>query len=206
MPKLYYLGALLLLTGRVAAQAPTPTPGVPVRTAPTSFKNGSYQLASGEWKHGKLLYDERTLNVSDADHKPKEPLALPAGELRAFAIGRDTFEVVHEVDIPKPAQHLSSTFARHLYRSAGFQVAEFVSYLTPPEPPISYTMLLRPGQPTVVLSNNNVQFRLALAKVLSDYKALAQQLELDPNVLPQQLPELLTAYARWKASVGTAAK
>lgn len=193
MRKIYKLVAFLLLAGRVAAQAPAPP------TQPTTFRSGSYQLVVGDWKRAKLLYDEHTLSVSDAEHKPKYPLVYPADSVRAFAIGRDTFEVVHGVDIPKPAQHLRSTFARHLYRSAGFQVAEYVAFPTPPEAPVVYTLLTSPGK-LVVLPPNARQFRLTLAAAMRDYSALATQLELDPQIVPEQLPQLLAAYGHWKAS------
>lgn len=193
MRKVYQIIALLLVIVQVRAQT------APPRAAPTTFRSGSYRLADGNWRRGKLLYDDQQLLINDDTHK-KEPLVYPADSVNFFTIGRDTFELVREVDIPRPAQHLRSTFARHLYRQAGFQVDEFVAYLPKPETPLVYMLLASPGQPTVVLPPSKVQFRLALAKVVHDFPALAQQLELDPNILPEQLPELLTAYARWKAS------
>lgn len=197
MLKIYKIIVLLLLAGRVAAQ------GVVPRAAPTTFRGGSYQLLDGAWQRGKLLYGEHNLQVIDADHRQSQALVYSADSVRAFVIGRDTFETVREVDIPRPAHHLRSTFARHLYRRAGFQVAELVAYPAPPEAPVVYTLLVGPGS-VVVLPASNVQFRLALAKALHEYTALAQQLELDPNILPQQLPELLTAYGRWKSTSGAA--
>jgi len=196
MRKFYQIILLLLVVGQVSAQT------APPRAAPTTFRNGSYRLADGNWRRGKLLYDEQQLSIIDDVHK-KEPLVYPADSVHFFTIGRDTFELVHEVDIPRPAQHLRSTFARHLYRRAGFQVDEFVAYLPQPDAPLVYTLLVSSGQPTVVLPPSRVQFRLALAKVVHDFPALAQQLELDSNILPEQLPELLTVYSRWKASHST---
>ncbi len=193
MRKVYQIIALLLVVVQVSAQS------VPPRAAPTTFRSGSYRLADGNWRRGKLLYDEQQLSITDDTHK-KEPLVYPADSVNFFAIGRDTFELVHEVDIPRPTQHLRSTFARHLYRRAGFQVDEFVAYQLPPEAPLVYTLLVSPGQPTAVLPPSKVQFRLALAKVVHDFTALSQQLELDPSIMPEQLPELLTVYGRWKAS------
>ena len=193
MRKIYKFIVLLPLAGRVAAQAPVP------QGPPTSFRSGTYQLVTGNWKRAKLLYDDRTLWVSDATHKPKEALEYPADSVRSFIIGRDTFEVVHALNIPKPAQHFRSTFARHLYRSAGFQVAEFIAYQTQPEAPLVYTLLTR-ASTLVVLPPSARQFRLALAAAVRDFPALATQLELDQQLLPEQLPQLLAAYGHWKAS------
>ncbi|MDO7888096.1 hypothetical protein [Hymenobacter cheonanensis] len=202
MLKLYKLGLFSLLAGSAAAQAPAPAASA-VHLPPTSFKGGAYQLKSHpDWKHAKLLYDAQTLSVSDADHKPQYALVYPADSIRAFAIGRDTFAVVREVDIPRPGQHLRTLFARQLYHRGGFQVGEYVAVPPAPQPPIVYTLLTEASQVRAVLPPSNVQFRLALAKALLDYTALSQQLELDPNILPAQLPELLTAYGRWRATEG----
>lgn len=200
MLKLYKLGLFSLLAGSAAAQAPA---APAVHLPPTSFKGGAYQLKSRpDWRHAKLLYDAQTLSVSDADHKPQYALVYPADSLRAFAIGRDTFAIVREVDIPRPSQHLRTLFARQLYRRGGFQVEEYVAVPLAPQPPVVYTLLTEANQVRAVLPPNNVQFRIALAKALLDYTALSQQLELDPNILPAQLPELLTAYGRWRAAEG----
>ena len=196
----YSLGLLLLAASPAAAQAQAPAP--PAYLPPTSFKGGSYQLKTGNWKRAKLLYDAQTLSVSDATHKPQYALVYPADSVRAFAIGRDTFAVAREVDIPRPSQHLRTLFVRQLYRQGGFQVAEYVAVMPASQPPVVYTLLTQANQVRAVLPPNNTQFRLALAKVLRDYQALAQQLELDINILPEQLPELLTAYGRWKAGSG----
>jgi hypothetical protein len=202
MLKLYKLGLFSLLAGSAAAQAPAPAAPA-VHLPPTSFKGGAYQLkAHPDWKHAKLLYDTQTLSVSDAEHKPQYALVYPADSVRAFAIGRDTFTVVREVDIPRPSQHLRTLFARQLYHRGGFQVGEYVAVPPAPQPPIVYTLLTEANQVRAVLPPSNVQFRVALAKALLDYTALSQQLELDPNILPAQLPELLTAYGRWKATEG----
>ncbi|WP_151087586.1 hypothetical protein [Hymenobacter baengnokdamensis] len=209
MKHLYKLSALLLVAGPVAAQqtdVPPMAPVVVIHTPPTSFKTGTYQLKRGsDWKRAKLLYDARSLSVSDADHKPQYALVYPADSVRAFTIGRDTFSIVQEVDIPRPAQHYPSLITRNLYHQAGFYVTEYVAVLPAPQPPVVYTLLTRPAQPQAlaVLPPSKVQFRMALAKVLHDYPALSQQLELDPNIIPEQLPELLTAYGRWKATSGT---
>lgn len=61
-----------------------------------------------------------------------------------------------------------------------------------------YTLLASPGK-LVVLPPNARQFRLALAAAMRDYSALATQLELDPQIMPEQLPQLLAAYEYWKA-------
>jgi hypothetical protein len=200
MLKLYKVGLFSLLAGSAAAQAPA---APAVHLPPTSFKGGAYQLkAHPDWKRAKLLYDVQTLSVSDADHKPQYALVYPADSIRAFAIGRDTFTVVREVDIPRPEQHLRTVFARQLYHRGGFQVGEYVALLPAPQPPVVYTLLTEANKVRAVLPPGNVQFRLALAKALLDYTALSQQLELDPNILPTQLPELLTAYGRWRAAEG----
>ena len=196
----------MLLAAPVAAQETGP-PAAPkpiaVHLPPTSFKSGAYQLKNGrDWKRAKLLYDTRSLSVSDADHKTQYPLVYPTDSVRAFVIGRDTFSVAREVDIPRPAQHYPGLFVRQLYRQAGFQVAEYVAVMPSPEPPVVYTLLTQAGQPKAVLPPGKIQFRLALSKALSDYPALSHQLELDPNILPEQLPELLTAYGRWKSAGG----
>ena len=197
MLKLYKLGLFSLLAGSAAAQAPA------VHLPPTSFKGGAYQLKSHpDWKRARLLYDAQTLSVSDADHKPQYALVYPADSVRAFAIGRDTFAVVREVDIPRPGQHFRTLFARQLYNRGGFRVGEYVALMPAPQPPVVYTLLTEANQVRAVLPPGNVQFRLALAKALLDYTALSQQLELDPNILPAQLPELLTAYGRWRAAEG----
>lgn len=200
MLKLYKLGLFSLLASSAAAQAPV----VPaVHLPPTSFKGGAYQLkAHPDWKHARLLYDAQTLSVSDATHKPEYALVYPADSIRAFAIGRDTFSVVREVDIPRPDQHLRTLFARQLYNRGGFRVGEYVALMPAPQPPVVYTLLSEANQVRAVLPPGKVQFRLALAKALLDYTALSQQLELDPNILPTQLPELLTAYGRWRATSG----
>jgi hypothetical protein len=204
MTKFYFFVVLLFLAGSAYAQEPAPGLAAPaIHLPPTSFKGGAYQLkSSSEWKRAKLLYDAQNLSVSDADHKPQYPLVFPADSVRAFFIGRDTFSVVREVDIPRPSQHLRSLFARNLYHRAGYEVAEYVAVTSGGQPPVVYTLLTQAGRPQAVLPPSNVQFRLALAKVLRDYPALAQQLELDPNILPAQLPELLTAYGNWKATSG----
>lgn len=200
MLKLYKLGLFSLLAGSAAAQAPAaPAAHLP----PTSFKGGAYQLKSRpDWKHAKLLYDAQNLSVSDADHKPQYALVYPADSVRSFVIGRDTFAVVREVDIPRPTQHLRTLFARQLYHRGGFQVGEYVAPMPAPQPPLVYTLLSEASGVRAVLPPSNVQFRMALAKALLDYTALSQQLELDPNILPAQLPELLTAYGHWKATEG----
>jgi hypothetical protein len=201
MLKLYKVGLFSLLASSAAAQAPMPA--AVVHLFPINFKGGAYQLKNHpDWKHAKLLYDAQTLSVSDADHKPQYALVYPADSIRAFAIGRDTFTVVREVDIPRPSQHLRTLFARQLYHRGGFQVGEYVALLPAPQPPVVYTLLTEANKVRAVLPPGNVQFRLALAKALLDYTALSQQLELDPNILPTQLPELLTAYGRWRAAEG----
>lgn len=188
------------MAGSAAAQAPAPPV---VHLPPTSFKGGAYQLKTHpDWKRAKLLYDAQSLSVSDATHKPQYALVYPADSIRAFAIGRDTFTVVREVDIPRPDQHLRTLFARQLYHRGGFQVTEYVALLPAPQPPLVYTLLTEASQVRAVLPPSNIQFRLALAKALLDYTALSQQLELDANILPTQLPELLTAYGRWRAAEG----
>jgi hypothetical protein len=204
MTKFYCFILFVLMAGLAHAQAPAAGPAAPVvHLPPTSFKGGAYQLKnSQEWKRAKLLYDAQNLSVSDADHKPQYPLVFPADSVRAFFIGRDTFSVVREVDIPRPSQHLRSLFARNLYHRAGYEVAEYVAVMPAGQPPVVYTLLTQGQRPPVVLPPSNIQFRLALAKVLRDFPALAQQLELDPNILPEQLPELLTAYGNWKGTSG----
>ena len=196
----------MVLAAPVAAQetAPPAAPRPPaVHVPPTSFKSGTYQLKNGrDWKRAKLMYDARSLSVSDADHKTQYPLVYPTDSVRAFVIGRDTFSVVREVDIPRPAQHYPSLFVRHLYRQAGFQVAEYVVVMPQAEPPLVYTLLTQAGQPRAVLPPNQIQFRMALSKALSDYPALSHQLELDPNLMPEQLPQLLAAYGSWKNAGG----
>ncbi|TDN37286.1 hypothetical protein A8B98_04645 [Hymenobacter sp. UV11] len=173
---------------------------------PTSFRGGSYQLKGGDWQRAKLLYDPQSLRVSDADHKPDDPLDFPAEKVQAFVLGRDTFTVVREVDIPRPTQHFRSTFVRQLYRRGGFQVSEYVAVQMQPEPPLVYVILTQSDRLAAVLPPGNVGFRLALSKALQDYPALSHQLELDPNILPQQLPQLLSAYGTWKADHPTASK
>jgi hypothetical protein len=204
MAQLYTLGLILLAAGPVAAQTPVPAPAAPaVHLPPTSFKGGAYQLkAHPDWKRAKLLYDEHSLSVSDADHKPQYALVYPADSVRAFAIGRDTFSVVHEVDMPRSTERRHNLFVRNLYHRGGFEVGEYVAVMPAPQPPIVYTLLAQAGQVRAVLPPNNVQFRLTLAKALLDYTALSQQLELDPKIIPEQLPELLAAYGRWKATSG----
>jgi hypothetical protein len=206
MQKLYSIGLFLLVAGPAAAQMPAqaPAPAVaPVHLPPTTFRGGAYQLkAHPDWKRAKLLYDAHNLSVSDADHKPQYALVYPADSIRAFAIGRDTFSVVHEVDIPRPSQRLHNLFVRNMYHRGGFQVAEYVAVMPAPQPPVVYTLLAQAGQVRAVLPPTSVQFRLALAKALLDYTALSQQLELDPNIIPEQLPELLTAYGHWKSTEG----
>ena len=200
MLKLYKLGLFSLLASSAAAQEPV---APAVHLPPTSFKAGAYQLkAHPDWKRARLLYDAQTLSVSDATHKPEYALVYPADSIRAFAIGRDTFSVVREVDIPRPDQHLRTLFARQLYNRGGFRVGEYVALMPAPQPPVVYTLLSEANQVRAVLPPGKVQFRLALAKALLDYTALSQQLELDPNILPTQLPELLTAYGRWRATSG----
>lgn len=204
MTKFYCLIGLLLLAASAHAQEPVPVPAAPVvHLPPSSFKGGAYQLKnSREWKRAKLLYDAQSLSVSDADHKPQYPLVYPADSVRAFFIGRDTFSVVREVDIPRPSQHLRSLFARNLYHRGGYEVVEYVAVMPAGQPPVVYTLLTQAGQPQAVLPPNNVLFRLTLAKVVRDFPALSQQLELDPHLLPEQLPELLMAYGKWKAANG----
>jgi hypothetical protein len=202
MTKLYCFALFFFMAVAAYAQEPAPGPAAPVvHLPPTSFKGGAYQLKnSREWKRAKLLYDAQNLSVNDADHKPQYPLVFPADSVRAFFIGRDTFSVVREVDIPRPSQHLRTLFARNLYHRAGYEVAEYVAVMPAGQPPVVYTLLTQAGRPQAVLPPSNVQFRMTLAKVLRDFPALSQQLELDPNILPEQLPELLTAYSRWKAA------
>jgi hypothetical protein len=200
MTKLYSLAALLLMAGAAQAQAPAPPA---VHLPPTSFKSGAYLLNKDrDWRHAKLLYDAQNLSVSDDDHKPQYPLVLPVDSVRAFYIGRDTFSVVRQVDIPRPSQHFASLFARNLYHRAGYEVKEYVAIMPPGQPAVVYTLLTQAGRPQAVLPPSNMQFRLTLSKVLRDFPALAQQLELDPNILPEQLPQLLTAYGQWKATNG----
>lgn len=173
---------------------------------PTSFRGGSYKLKNGDWQRAKLLYDTQSLRVSDADHKPDDPLDFSAEQVQAFVVGRDTFTVVREVDIPRPTQHLRNAFARQLYRRGGFQVCEYVAAQMPPELPLAYTLLTQAGRLAAVLPPGNVGFRLALSKALQDYPTLSHQLELDPNILPVQLPQLLSIYGTWKADHSTASK
>lgn len=199
--KYHYLLGLFLVTAVSAAAQQQPA-----RLPPTSFRGGSYQLKDGDWQRAKLLYDPQSLRVSDADHKPDDPLEFPAEKVQAFVIGRDTFSVAHEVDIPRPTQHLRSVFVRQLYRRGGFQVCEYVAAQTPAEPPLVYAVLTQGGRLAAVLPPGNVGFRLALAKALQDFPALSHQLELDPNILPQQLPQLLSAYGTWKTDHPTASK
>ncbi|QKG55432.1 hypothetical protein GKZ68_01515 [Hymenobacter sp. BRD128] len=200
MLKRYKVGLFILMAGPGAAQTPAPTVHLP----PTSFRGGAYQLkAHPDWKRAKLLYDDHNLSVSDADHKQAYALVYPADSVRAFTIGRDTFSVVHDVDMPRSSQRLRNLFVRNLYHRGGFQVAEYVAVMPSPQPPLVYTLLAEAGQVRAVLPPNNVQFRLALAKALLDYTALSQQLELDPKIIPEQLPELLAAYGRWKATSGS---
>lgn len=180
MRKIYKLIVLLLFAGQAVAQAPA------LCAAPTIFREDTRQLASGEWWRGKSLYDENILMVSDAEYRPAKAFVLPASEMKAFMISRDTFETVHEVAIPRPAHHLRDMFARCLCRPAGYRVAEFVAYPTPAAR-ILYTLLARPGS-VAVLPPTNVQFRLALAKVLHDHTALAQQLELAPQFCRNSCP------------------
>jgi len=183
-------------------------PAAPVvRLPPTSFKNGSYQLLAGAWQRGKLLYDASTLSVSDASHGTQYPQVYAADSVRAFVLGRDTFQLVRGVELPRPAERRRATFARRLYRRGGFEVTELVVGLPAPASPIVYTLVGRPGQLSpAVLPPNRVLFRLALAKALADYPALSQQLELDAGLLPEQLPELLSAYGSWRARQASAAK
>ncbi|MDJ0366878.1 hypothetical protein QMK33_17135 [Hymenobacter sp. H14-R3] len=206
MSFIYQLGLLTLLAAPVAAQeiAPAVAPRPPaVRLPPTSFKSGTYQLHnSRDWQRAKLLYDAHSLSVSNADHTTQYPLVYPTDSVRAFVISRDTFSVVREVDIPRPTQHFPSLIVRHLYWQAGFQVAEYVSVMPAPEPPVVYILLTQAGKLKAVLPPNNLQFRLALSKALSDYPTLSHQLELDPNIMPEQLPQLLTAYGSWKNAGG----
>ncbi|AMR29052.1 hypothetical protein A0257_19405 [Hymenobacter psoromatis] len=196
----YQLGLFLLLAGPAAAQQPA------THLPPTSFRSGSYQLKNGDWQRAKLLYDPQSLRVSDAEHKPDYPLEFPAEQVQAFVIGRDTFTVVREVDIPRPTQHLRSAFVRQLYRRGGFQVCEYVAAQLPPDSPLAYTVLAQGDRLAAVLPPGNVGFRLALAKALQDFPALSHQLELDPSILPVQLPQLLSAYGTWKNSHSTALK
>ena len=196
----YKLGLFLLTAVPAAAQQSVP------HLPSTSFRSGSYQLKNGDWQRAKLLYDPQSLRVSDAKHKPDYPLEFPAEEVQAFAIGRDTFMVVHDLTILRPAQHLRSTFVRQLYRRGGFQVCEYVAAQTPPEQPLAYLLLTHADRLVAVLPPGNVGFRLALSKALEDYPVLSHQLELDPNILPVQLPQLLSAYGTWKASHSVVAK
>lgn len=200
MKCIYLLGLLMGLAGTAAAQEPA---AAPVHLPPTGFRAGLYQLKrSPDWKRAKLLYDPQSLSVSDATHKTQYPLVYPADSVQAFVMGRDTFSVVRAVDIPRPTQHFASLFARQLYRRAGYQVLEYVAVLPSPQPPVAYVVLAQGAQARAVLSPNRVQFRMALSKLLADYPALSHQLELDPNILPEQLPELLAAYSSWKNSGG----
>jgi len=200
MKYLYQVGLFLLVAGPAAAQQPVP------RLPPTSFRSGSYQLKNGDWQRAKLLYDPQSLRVSDDHYKPDDPLLFSASQVQAFVVGRDTFGVVREVNIPRPAQHLRATFVRQLYRRGGFQVSEYVAVQASPEPPIAYKVLSQGSRLVAVLPPGNVGFRLALAKALQDYAVLSHQLELDPNILPVQLPQLLSAYGSWKVDHPTASK
>jgi hypothetical protein len=201
MPKLYKVGVFILAAGPAVAQTPVPAPAV--HLPPTSFRSGAYQLkAHPDWKRAKLLYDDQSLSVSDSEHKQQYALVYPADSVRAFAIGRDTFSVVHEVDMPQSNKRRHNLFVRNLYHRGGFQVSEYVAVMPSPQPPVVYTLLAQAGQVRAVLPPNNVLFRLALAKALLDYTALSQQLELDRNIIPEQLPDLLTAYGHWKATEG----
>ena len=196
MKYLYAVGLFLLITAPALAQQPAP------HLPPTGFHGGSYHLLNGDWQHAKLQYDTQSLRVSDKDHKPDAPLVYSAESVQAFVMGRDTFSLAREVDIPRPAQHFNTLFVRQLYRRGGFQVSEYVALPPAPEPPLVYTVLVAPGQSTAVLPPGNVGFRLALAKAVRDFEVLSHQLELDPSIVPAQLPELLTAYGNWKASQG----
>ena len=197
--KLGLLLALLLVAGRAAAQATGPA-----RPATTlTFRAGSYQLRrGGDWQRAKLAYDAQGLHVSVAGYEPQDPVLYPADSVRGFSIGRDTFSVMRAVDIPAPAHRFNSLITKNLYYKAGFLVAEYVEAGPAPQPPLVYLLLAQAGQLRAVLPPNNTLFRLALSKALSDYPALSHQLELDPNILPKQLPELLTAYGRWKSAGG----
>lgn len=197
MKQIYFLGFWLAATS-AAAQAPTlpaPTP------LPSAFRSGSYQLLDGpRWQAAKLRFNGvPELLVQNADNKDSDPLALAPSQIRAFTIGRDTFDVVHSVTVPGGAP-VAATFARRLFRSGNFLVAEYVVYRHQPDPPLGYRLLLdRPGgHVAAVLPLEPHQFRAAMVPVVRDYQTLASQLELDPNVLPVQLPELLAAYGRWK--------
>ena len=192
----YALGLFLLIAAPALAQQPAPRP------LPTGFHGGSYRLLTGSWQRAKVAYDPQSLHVSDKDHKQDDPLVYSAESVQAFVIGRDTFSVAREVDIPRPAQHFAALFVRQLYRRGGFQVSEYVALPPAPEPPVLYTVLVAPGQPAAVLPPGNVGFRLALAKAVRDFEVLSHQLELDPTIIPAQLPELLTAYGNWKAKQG----
>ena len=196
MKFLYKIGLFLLIATPALAQQPAP------RLLPTGFHSGSYLLLNGDWQRAKVQYDTQSLRVSDKDHKPDAALVYSAESVRAFVIGRDTFSVAHEVDIPRPAQHFTDLFVRQLYRRGGFQVSEYVALPPAPEPPLLYTVLVAPGQPAAVLPPGKVGFRLALAKAVRDFEVLSHQLELDPTIVPAQLPELLTAYGNWKAMQG----
>lgn len=204
--KQYYLLGLCLAAASAAAQTPalSPPPALP-----TAFRAGSYQtLDAPDWQAAKLRFNGvPELLVQDADHKADDPLVLPPARLRAFTIGRDTFDVVHNLVLPGVAP-VAATFARRLFRSGGFLVAEYVVYRHKPDLPVAYRLLLdrgAGGRIAAVLPLEPRQFRLALAPVVRDYQTLASQLELDPNVLPVQLPELLAAYGRWKqVQVGSA--
>lgn len=193
MKYLYQVGLFLLIATPALAQQPAPRP------LPTGFHGGSYHLLNGDWQHAKLEYNTQSLRVSDKDHQQDAPLVYSAESVQAFVMGRDTFSVARAVDIPRPAQHFATLFVRQLYRRGGFQVSEYVALPPAPEPPLAYTVLVAPGQPAAVLPPGKVGFRLALAKALRDFEMLSHQLELDPSIMPAQLPELLTAYGNWKA-------
>lgn len=195
-----YAGLLwLAATGAAAAQhlELPPPPALP-----TNFRNGSYlPLDAADWQAAKLRYNAMPeLQVLDAEHKADDPLVLPAAKVQAFTIGRDTFDVVRGLRVPQPAQQPPAAFARRLFRGGGFLVAEYVAYRYKPDPPVLYRLLLdrAGGRLVAVLPTTPREFRLALAAVVRDYQPLASQLELDPNVLPVQLPELLAAYGHWK--------
>ena len=197
MKQLYFLGLWLAATS-AAAQTSTLPPPTPL---PSSFRSGSYQLLETPgWQTAKLRYNGvPELLVQNADNKDSEPLVLAPGQVRLFTIGRDTFDVVHGLTVPGGAP-VAATFARRLFRSGGFLVAEYVMYRHQPDPPVAYRLLLdrSGGHVVAVLPLEPHQFRAALVPVVRDYQTLASQLELDPNVLPVQLPQLLAAYGRWK--------
>ena len=199
--KYQYVVGLFLVTGLpAAAQQSAPHP------PPSSFRSGSYKLKDGDWQRAKLRYEPQSLVVSDATHKADDLLVLPAEKVQAFVLGRDTFSVAREVDIPRPMQHMRSLFVRQLYRRGGFQVSEYVAVQMQPEPSLAYTVLTRGDRLAAVLPPGAVGFRMVLSKALQDYAVLSHQLELDPNILPVQLPQLLSAYGAWKTDHPTASK